>query len=65
MSYKMAVRISAVTSVRDQHAVVLASLETYASRVADEAAAKACCLLNQLRQGKALSALGLKVAVLV
>jgi hypothetical protein len=47
-------RVSAVTSVLDQYAVVLASLETYASQVTDEAAAKACGLLNQLRQGKAL-----------
>ena len=35
----------------DQYAEVLASLETYASQVTDEAAAKACGLLNQLRQG--------------
>ena len=56
-------RVSAVTSVLDQYAVVLASLKTYASEVTDEAAAKASGLLNQLQQGT--TALGLKVAVLV
>jgi hypothetical protein len=49
--------------VLDQYAVVFASLETYASQVTDEAAAKACGLLNQLRQGTTV--LGLMVAVLV
>jgi len=56
-------RVSAVNSVLDHYAVVLASLETYASEVTDEAAAKASGLLNQLQQGT--TALGLKVAVLV
>ena len=56
-------RVSAVSSVLDQYTVVLACLESYASEVTDDAAAKARGLLSQFQQGT--TALGLKVAVLI
>jgi hypothetical protein len=54
-------RVSAVSSVLNQYAVVLASLESHSTEVTDEAAAKARGLLNQFQQGT--TALGLKVSV--
>lgn len=56
-------RVSAVSSVLDQYAVVLASLESYSKEVKDEPAAKARGLLNQLQQGTTV--LGLKVSVMI
>ena len=62
--YNMAVQsFCSISSLLDQYAVVLASLESCSSEVTDETATKARGLLNQFQQGT--TAFGFKVAVLI